>query len=783
MRGQRGMLILLVMAVVMGFNAAPPIVEAASGSVYYVAPNGDDSNPGTIDRPWRTVQKAAQMLQPGDTVYIRGGRYQEYIVPARSGTEGSYITFGAYPEEEVVLELSSGSDAVINPRGREYIIFEGLTIDAKGRGGWVDAWDPGINHCIFRNNHFKDAGRDGGIYMIYSDYDQFLNNTFYRQGQYGAGGADILNLNYSDHNLIEGNRFEFAEHALLGMDESAYNVIRRNYFANEWEKSVNTGDAGKSGDHNLWEGNTFATTEIAGDGEDSPGIQMEVSYNILRYNVFYDNQGGGYRPEGYGTKASRVIQNRVYNNVFYNNHGAGIYFYNYEGKDLSGSVFKNNVVYKNSPDQIRLFGGMNGLEDNRFFQNDILAHSAGEKVINHGSIGSHSLSWWQSNYPQNFARNMEVGPGFVDEGHFDFHLRSDSPLIDAGTHLAQAVGSGSGTTLRVDDALYFSDGFGIVEADWIKVGDQGAVQIRSIDYDTGTITLTDFRRWNDNDPVYLFRDSMGNDVLLSHGPDIGAYEYVGGVQPTATPQPTSTPPPSPTLTPTKTSMATSTSTPTPLLLTATPMATDTPAPLPPTATPPATLPSNLTNVALGKPVTTSNEEYLPAGHLVDGIWDQSWNYWAGRGTPNWIKVDLGQDYRIEGIKVGPFGNGGAEGYYYDQAWSIRYAAASSPDAFSDFTTVDKLSGAGTLAGGGINVTDGDPGSAASDEDYKYYEFTFDPVEARYILYAVVEGDRDGDSDGAEIEVYGMLPYTLFLPITFTDTGDDGSVLITPDDLP
>ena len=29
------------------------------GTVYYVAPTGDDSNPGTADQPWRTIQKAA----------------------------------------------------------------------------------------------------------------------------------------------------------------------------------------------------------------------------------------------------------------------------------------------------------------------------------------------------------------------------------------------------------------------------------------------------------------------------------------------------------------------------------------------------------------------------------------------------------------------------------------------------------------------------------------------------------------------------------------------------
>jgi hypothetical protein len=49
-----------------------------AGNVYYV--DGDnlgasDSNAGTIDKPWKTIHKANQTLQPGDTVYIRGGTY------------------------------------------------------------------------------------------------------------------------------------------------------------------------------------------------------------------------------------------------------------------------------------------------------------------------------------------------------------------------------------------------------------------------------------------------------------------------------------------------------------------------------------------------------------------------------------------------------------------------------------------------------------------------------------------------------------------------------------
>ena len=53
----------MVLAVVIGLNTAFPTVKAASGNVYYVAPGGSDSNPGTEDHPCRTIQHAWDSAQ------------------------------------------------------------------------------------------------------------------------------------------------------------------------------------------------------------------------------------------------------------------------------------------------------------------------------------------------------------------------------------------------------------------------------------------------------------------------------------------------------------------------------------------------------------------------------------------------------------------------------------------------------------------------------------------------------------------------------------------------
>jgi len=72
---------------------------------YVVSSYGDDSNPGTLMQPFRTIQKAADSVVAGSTVYIREGRYHETVTMDNvDGTENNPITFTSFPGEEVVLD-------------------------------------------------------------------------------------------------------------------------------------------------------------------------------------------------------------------------------------------------------------------------------------------------------------------------------------------------------------------------------------------------------------------------------------------------------------------------------------------------------------------------------------------------------------------------------------------------------------------------------------------------------------------------------------------------------
>lgn len=80
---------------------------ASSGTTYYVSSSGSDSNPGTsINAPFQTIQKAADVAVAGDTVFIRGGTYREQVDVVNSGTPGNDINFFAYPGETPVIKAT-----------------------------------------------------------------------------------------------------------------------------------------------------------------------------------------------------------------------------------------------------------------------------------------------------------------------------------------------------------------------------------------------------------------------------------------------------------------------------------------------------------------------------------------------------------------------------------------------------------------------------------------------------------------------------------------------------
>ena len=87
--------------------------NSLSSRNFYVATNGDDTNPGTLQAPFKTIQHAITKVKAGDTVQIRGGIYREkLLLEDINGTKDNPITFENYPNEEVII---SGAIEITTP--------------------------------------------------------------------------------------------------------------------------------------------------------------------------------------------------------------------------------------------------------------------------------------------------------------------------------------------------------------------------------------------------------------------------------------------------------------------------------------------------------------------------------------------------------------------------------------------------------------------------------------------------------------------------------------------
>jgi len=89
-----------------------------TGHNYYTSPSGNDSNDGSAEHPFRTIQHAADVMVAGDICFVREGTYRVTVRLNRSGADGMPIRFVAYPGEVATL---SGTE----PVSGEWAIHEG----------------------------------------------------------------------------------------------------------------------------------------------------------------------------------------------------------------------------------------------------------------------------------------------------------------------------------------------------------------------------------------------------------------------------------------------------------------------------------------------------------------------------------------------------------------------------------------------------------------------------------------------------------------------------------
>jgi parallel beta-helix repeat protein len=175
----RAIRLLLVPAIVVATLGAMP-ARAGSPS-YYVSPAGNDANPGTLARPWRTVQRAANTVPAGSTVYLRGGTHSSFTM-SRSGTASAPITFTAYGSERPVVDGRSAVPYTIRIVRARHIRIANLTV----RGG------------------FAHGHHGAGVDVEYSASIQIRNNVIADNKAFGVRSYSSTHVTI-DGNEVRGN--------------------------------------------------------------------------------------------------------------------------------------------------------------------------------------------------------------------------------------------------------------------------------------------------------------------------------------------------------------------------------------------------------------------------------------------------------------------------------------------------------------------------------------------------------------------------------------------------
>jgi len=516
---------------------------------YYVSPNGDDSSAGTSpEAPWRSIAKANSTVAPGDTVHLLDGRYlDDPIRPEKSGTAEAPIRYVAFQGQPTLTsDKVRGLEVAIDLSKRSYIVVEGVHVDGIEPNPqarvqhFVEIYGGSFNtirDCTFRFAH--------GWYGIQLDdgahHNKILNNVVDVVGVYddgtGQDWGDSIQIHDAEHNLLQGNTVLRGAHNLLQV-KGRYNVIRLNTFENDWSEILGAKKGGRNlslmGSYNLFERNVVRNAAASTDKDANAGKKAEGLGNIVRRNFIYDNSSEGITSQSRsGSKTARG--NHIYHNTIYSNGGPAwsLIFYK-GGNGVTQNVFKNNIVYANGEAAIRfdLASNPSGPVGDSLIEGNLIdGNGSGSGAFDVDGKGVLALDEAQQAFSANFKSNISAPPQFVSpspEKPDDFALAPGSRGIDEGVPLTFTQGAGSGTSIRVQDAGYFSDGFEIVPGDRIQIAGGPVLQVVRVDYASSTLTVSQPVEWAADAPVSL--------EFRGQAPDIGAVETgmsAGGRRPKA----------------------------------------------------------------------------------------------------------------------------------------------------------------------------------------------------------------------------------------------------------
>lgn len=382
----------------------------ALDNVFVNYASGSDSNDGQIANPVKTLKNANSKVNPGGTVWLRGGTHvggfpnvwssQASDALDTSGSEGSPTIWQNYEDESVVITGDGngiGFPVIIVQDGSSYITFRAsalgkFTIDGLGTSGDGFRTGNASDHITLENMIIYRA-RANGLQLSAATNCQILNTTFeaIRQSDTPAGGHGI----YCTQNLlVDGCRFlnceGYAIQIHLPVGSAFTGAIFRNNFIDHCGKL------------NTYGGGGYTNTETVSNRAGAITLWNSGASAALIYNNLIKNCGAGIQLGG-GTKDHKILFNTIYNSATFNF---------WAPSSSSGLEVRNNVV---------LVGG-----DSNY------TNEATGSTASNNDISSNPDACW-------------VDPT-VGYGNGDFRLLADSPLRGAGVAHASVTVDWAGET-------------------------------------------------------------------------------------------------------------------------------------------------------------------------------------------------------------------------------------------------------------------------------------------------------------------------------------------------
>ena len=385
------------------------MAAGARGATYYVATDGSDSNAGTSEKPWLTLDKAVNSIEPGDTILVKPGAYAGCTI-ANSGAEGRPKTLKAEnPAPCSSTPWAPGTGRALSSRYTRawrrpmgYWVLDGLNVDGGGKStSGIDLRR--TTHCSVLNCD-STGGRVWGIYASHAESILIENNSAHdtgkEHGYYVANG--------SKNGIIRGNK--------------AYNAA-----SNGIQINADMRYADGISSNFLIEKNTIYDVKSIGFNMD--GVEKTTFRNNLVYN-FGDKGFSLFCIDA--AIASR--NNRILNNTVVS-HADGKSYFCVSIRHTNaptmpapvGNKLFNNILYHYATSGV---GSINvdktGFEGFESDYNVVMDYFGIDDNESHETLAQWRERGYDKHSIQAAAADLFVAPGS------DFHLKAGSPAMDAG---------------------------------------------------------------------------------------------------------------------------------------------------------------------------------------------------------------------------------------------------------------------------------------------------------------------------------------------------------------